>query len=188
MPVQRGVGMADFERQLQQYSSIARLFGLITSLPQEQFLTIVKQLLGDHFTRLLFKMVIELPEEQQRQLLQRLEGMQLEGGRIEKRGHRRKSCLVGVGYSVKGRRYNSFILDISAFGVFIETREYFPVGAEIKMTFTIPDQKAPFQLSGEIVWSGMQGMGVKFRYLTQHQLETIRTFAEKIEEIYEIIS
>jgi hypothetical protein len=46
----------------------------------------------------------------------------------------------------------------------------------------------PFQLTGEIVWSGSQGIGVKFRYLTQFQLQVIQSFSEKMEEIYEIIS
>jgi Tfp pilus assembly protein PilZ len=180
--------MDDVDQQLRTYSTIARLFSLIGNTPQEQLLHVLKQLLGDSFTKRLFRMILELSDDQQRLLLQRLEGMRLEDGKIEKRGHARKACLISVAYAVGNRDYQSFILDISAFGVFIENRSFLSVGQEIQMRFTIPDNPVPFQLSGEIVWSGIQGIGVKFKYLTPHQLDIIRSFAEKMDDIYEIIS
>jgi hypothetical protein len=180
--------MSDFDQQLQRYSTIARLLGLISSTPQGHFLKVLKQFLGETFTKYLFKMVIEMSDDQQRLLLQKLEGLRLDNGQIEKRGHPRKSCLISVTYTVKDRENRSFILDISAFGVFIETKEALATGQEIRMIFTIPGHRVPFQLTGEIVWSGSQGIGVKFRYLTQFQLQVIQSFSEKMEEIYEIIS
>ena len=180
--------MSDFDQQLQRYSTIARLFGLISSTPQEHLIKLLKQLLGETFTRHLFKMILEMSDDQQRLLLQKLEGMRLDDGKIEKRGHARKPCLISVTYSVKEREYRSFILDVSAFGVFIETKDDFPAGQELRMAFTVPGHQIPFQLTGEIVWHGIQGIGVKFRYLTQHQLQVIQSFSERMEEIYEIVS
>ena len=180
--------MEEFDQQLHKYSATARLFGLACNTPQEQLVKMVKQLLGERFTKNLFKMILEMNDDQQRQLLQRLEGMRLQDGQIDRRSHMRKSCLIGVSYSVDSRHHKSFILDISAFGVFIETRDLLPVGKEVNMNFTLPNIKTPYQLTGEIVWSGMHGIGVRFKYLTQRQLEEIRSFSEKLEDVYEIVS
>ena len=180
--------MEEFDQQLHKYSATARLFGLVCNTPQEQIVKMVKQLLGERFTKNLFRMILEMNDDQQRQLLQRLEGMRLQDGQIDRRSHMRKSCLIGVNYEVDGRHFKSFILDISAFGVFIETRDLLPVGKEVNMNFTLPNNKAAYQLTGEIVWSGMHGIGVRFKYLTQRQLEVIRSFSEKMEDVYEIVS
>lgn len=180
--------MENFEQQLHKYSAIARLFGLVSNTPQEQLINLIKQLLGESFTKNLFRMILEMPDDQQRLLLQRLEGLELEDGKIDRRGNRRKPCLIGVTYTLQDQEYKSFILDISAFGVFIETREFFPVGQEVNMSFTISNNQVPFQLTGKIVWSGMQGIGVKFKFLTQFQLEMIQSFSEKMDDVYEIVS
>ena len=81
----------------------------------------------------------------------------------EKRGDTRKQCLIPVDYLVKGQIFKSYILDISAYGVFIETDLTFASGLDIRLTFSLPDQEEPFNLNGEIVWSGAQGFGVKFK-------------------------
>ena len=180
--------MDKFEQQLHKYSAIARLFGLVSNTPQEQLINLLKQQLGEDFTKNLFRMILEMPDNEQRSLLERLEGLEMENGKIDRRSNHRKPCLIGVTYTVQDKEYKSFILDISAFGVFIETRDFFPVGEEVNMSFTISNKQIPFQLTGEIVWSGMQGIGVKFRFLTQFQLEMIQSFSEKMDDVYEIVS
>jgi Tfp pilus assembly protein PilZ len=180
--------MNDIDQQLHKYSAIARLFGLISNTSQEHFIKQIKLMLGERFTKSLFKMVLEMSNDQQRMLLQRLENLEFDNGRLDRRGHARKSCLISVTYTVGAREYQSFILDISTFGVFIETHKSFNVGHEINMTFTLPNYKIPFDLSGKIVWRGSQGVGVKFRHLTKHQIKTIQSFSEKMEEVYEIVS
>jgi Tfp pilus assembly protein PilZ len=106
----------------------------------------------------------------------------------ERRGDLRRQCLIPVDYLVSGHIFNSYILDISAYGVFIETDEPFDSGLDIRLTFTLPDQKKPFNVSGEIVWSGKQGFGVKFNYLSNQQMDMVKSFAEQAQRIYEIIS
>ncbi|MGD2270559.1 MAG: PilZ domain-containing protein [Desulfobacterales bacterium] len=180
--------MAAVDREVNKFSSIAHLFGKIGSISEEQLLTLLKQLLGDNFAIHMFKLILEMTEDQRNILLEKLEGMTLDDGKIERRGHSRKPCLMSVDYTVNNRDYRSFILDISAFGIFIETKNLFPPGQEMKMRFTVPTHSTPFKLTGEIVWCGTQGIGVKFKYLTRFQLDIIKSFSEKMAEVYEIIS
>jgi len=79
-------------------------------------------------------------------------------------------------------------LDISAFGAFIETNVILPAGQKLSMSFSLPNHQKPFNFRGQIVWSGSQGIGVKFDYLSPHQEEILKTFSEQSEEIFEIIS
>ncbi len=180
--------MAVFDSQINKTHAIARLFGMIGNISEDQLLMHLKQLLGDNFTIHMFKLIFELNEDQRNILQEKLEVMTSEKYEFEKRGYLRKPCLISVDYTVQNREYRSFILDISAFGVFIETKSYFIPGQDIKMTFTVPTQQTPFKLNGQIVWSGIQGIGVKFKYLTRHQLDVIKDFSEKMAEVYEIVS
>ena len=180
--------MTAVERESNKYSAIAHLFGRIGNVSEEQLLVLLQQLLGDNFAIHMFKLILEMTDDQRNILLEKLEGMSLENGNIERRGHARKPCLMSVDYTVKNRKYRSFILDISAFGIFIETKNHWPAGQELKMSFTVPTHHTPFKLTGEIVWCGSQGIGVKFKYLTRFQLDIIKDFSEKMAEVYEIIT
>jgi len=108
--------------------------------------------------------------------------------KIEKRGDNRRTCLISADYIIGKEPFSSYILDISAFGAFIETNESFPAGQKLSMSFSLPNHQKPFNFKGQIVWSGSQGAGVKFDYLAPHQKEILKTFAEQSEEIFEIIS
>ena len=180
--------MIDNDRQLFRFSATARLLGLLSSLSQDQFIAVLQQTVGDGFMHQLFKLVLDMPVDQQRAMLKKLEGKMLDDGKVDRRGYSRKPCLINVTYTVQNRRYKGFILDISAFGVFIETKDFFSVGQETALQFSIPTYPQSFELTGEIVWSGTQGFGLKFTYLTQKQLRIIKAFSEKMEEVYEIIS
>ncbi|HHP7235507.1 MAG TPA: PilZ domain-containing protein [Desulfobacterales bacterium] len=180
--------MIEFEQEPQRYSTIARLFALVSRTPQDQLMRLLKQLLGDQFTKKVFQMILELSDDQQRALLQRLEGLEMEDGRIDKREYVRKACLIGVTYTCNGKEYSSYILDIGAFGVFIETPDPLPLGSGIAMRFILPGRLRPFKLQGQVVWSGMQGIGVKFKELNRGQLAAVQSFAEKLEDVYEIVT
>jgi Tfp pilus assembly protein PilZ len=75
---------------------------------------------------------------------------------------------------------------VGAFGAFVETDNVFPVAEEVLLIFTLPNHPEPFHVSGDIVWSGPQGFGARFKYLTRNQLKIIRTFSEKEMDVYEI--
>jgi Tfp pilus assembly protein PilZ len=98
---------------------------------------------------------------------------------VDKRTDFRRMCLVGVDYQIDGKSYYGFILDISAFGVFIESDIPLDTGLEVHLDFTLPRIPQSFVIRGKIVWSGSQGFGVKFDSLTTVQEAQIRSFAEE---------
>ncbi|MCK5488050.1 MAG: PilZ domain-containing protein, partial [Desulfobacterales bacterium] len=74
--------------------------------------------------------------------------------------------------------YNSFILDINAFGAYIETSGTFPVGQELNLTFFNPFSHKHIDLGGEIIWSSNYAVGVKFNNLPRRRTEMIEFFTE----------
>ena len=55
------------------YPVIARIFDLINQISEDRVLIILKELLKDKFSDHIFKLVIDLPDEQQSVLLKQLE-------------------------------------------------------------------------------------------------------------------
>jgi uncharacterized protein (TIGR02266 family) len=80
----------------------------------------------------------------------------------EKRAHPRKPCFANVDYATRTRFFNDFIINISKGGVFIETRESFAVGTEISLVFTLSANPEPVKITGKIVRTSPQGIGIKF--------------------------
>ena len=144
--------------------------------------------LRDQVTELIDRM----PEEMLRKLLEFLEAKLPRHIKkdlvVEKRGDSRKQCLINVDYAVDGGKHSGFILDINAFGVFIESDTHLPVGDTIEMAFSLPRHYGSFKISGQIVWSGPQGFGVKFPMLNARQREFIKSFSEEESVVYNIIS
>ena len=108
--------------------------------------------------------------------------------KIDKRGNNRRTCLIAADYIIGKKAFSGYILDISTFGVFVETDRSVPTGQKLSMKFSLPNHQKPFNLKGQIVWSGSQGIGVKFDYLSSHQKEILKDFSEQSEEIFEINS
>ena len=65
--------MKAVDTPLGKYAIIARLFELINHISEDQFVIVLKDLLGDKFSAQLFKLVIDLSEEQQTVLLNHLQ-------------------------------------------------------------------------------------------------------------------
>jgi Tfp pilus assembly protein PilZ len=76
-------------------------------------------------------------------------------------------CLIPVTYKLEERNYNGYILDINAFGAYIETSEPFPIGQEINLTFFNLFSHKNMNLDGKIIWSNTYGIGVKFSDLSR---------------------
>ncbi len=170
------------------YPVIARLFELMNTISEDQLLIILKQLLKDKLSTHIFKLVIDMPDEQQVVLLQKLEETTQSLSAQERRRQLRKACLMPVEYLIQGRQFKGYILDISAQGAFIESNDYYFSGQEIIMTFSVPHYQKPLTISGEIVWSSQNGIGIKFSQLTPHQIKMIKAFSENTEQTYEITS
>ena len=107
------------------------------------------------FSRLLM-LILDMSEEQQLFLLNQAKHI------VDKRTIHRNPCLIPVRYSLEKRNYNSFMLDINAFGAYIETSEPFPVGRELNLTFFNPFSHQNMQLGGKIIRSSTNGIGVSF--------------------------
>jgi len=81
---------------------------------------------------------------------------------IGRRRYDRKSFFMVIDYALKDRAYRDFIQDISEGGIFVETRNKFPVGQLISMTFPIPGHSGQVKIKGLIVRNTSNGIGVTF--------------------------
>ena len=121
-------------------------------------------------TARLFEVINQMSEDEQLALLKELERRLLKWTRKRKR----EPFFMVVNYSVEDRSYTSHILDISAGGIFIETRIPFTAGQEVSLTFPLPDYQKHIKIIGKIVRVTQQGIGVKFKTVNQDQEAMIK--------------
>lgn len=140
---------------------------MATSEEQNQSMTITEQLI---------RLIRNMSEGKQKKLLDLLNEWKMLG----QREHDRRSCLIAVDYSTQERFFRDFIQDISAGGVFIETRELFASGQEIHLTFSIPNSEIPFRITGKVTRTNENGIAVKFKKVSKYQEEILQTLLEKI--------
>ena len=121
------------------------------------------------------KMCMNTSEYEQGNFLDKFEERLAE----ERRKHARKPFFMAVDYATKDRTYKDFIQDISTGGVFIETRMPLHAGQKLAMSFPLPNCKKHVKITGKIVRTNVQGIGVKFLLMEQigkkfdlHELET----------------
>lgn len=98
----------------------------------------------------------------------------------EKRSSARKQYIVAVQYTINGKRYEGFILDLSNAGTFIESEDSFNIGDHIEMRFCLPSFQDPFIIDGKVAWQGINGIGVSFCNLSPHQKKMLNNFMESI--------
>lgn len=111
-----------------------------------------------------------LSEAQQKALLSILEDWQ----RTERRKHPRRYWVGPVDYATEDRAFKDFIKNVSAGGVFIETHIPFSIGEQITLTFSPSNRDKPIKITGEIVWTGSLGIGVRFKMPNQDLEALIR--------------
>jgi Tfp pilus assembly protein PilZ len=155
----------------------------IKELSKERQLVLLKQLLKGDIVGLLFKLIGEMSAERQIHLLEQLQEssdklVSLEETEIALRDYNRKSCMLTISFTVDGQRFESFMLDISPAGAFIETKEAFFAGQPIELSFALP-KSGQLIITGEILWKGMLGMGVKFNNLNDEQKAAITAFIKE---------
>ena len=124
----------------------------------------------------LFELIKGLSEDEQRSLLRELEEKLSRG----KREHERKPFFMIIDYSTEDRVYKDYIQNISAGGVFIETQMPFAEGQELSLSFPLPNYQKYIKISGEIVRTSPQGIGVQFKTANQEQEEMIKSLVEMI--------
>ena len=136
----------------------------------------------------IIKRIIDMTDHQRLILMKHLEEIASESDGGDKRKTPRKDCLINVNMRLQGPRYNSYILDINQHGAYIETNETFTIGQEMKLTFASPNSRQPFDVTGEVIRKDAQGVGIKFQNLSTLEIETIRSFVEDRQAVYEINS
>ncbi len=170
------------------YPVIARLFDCINHISEDQLILLLKELLKEKFSAHLFKLIVDMSDEQQAALLRHLQKKDDALNNNERRAYARKTCLIPLTYVVQDRQFDGYILDISDHGVFIETGNVFFSGQEIIMTFSAPRFQKPLKITGEIVWSSQNGIGVKFSQLTAYQHKAITEFSKSTAKVIKIRS
>ena len=180
--------MAEIDSQYGKYHVTGRLFNLINTLPPDKQFILYKQLIKGNVTTELFRLIIEMSEEQKLKLLEQLGELPYEEEPVRTidldidesfmRENPRKICLIPVRCAIDDRSFKSYIIDISTLGAFIETSDPFTIGQKMEMTFKLPNYSEPFKINGSISRSGPKGIGIKFYGLTQSQEEFVRSFIE----------
>lgn len=96
------------------------------------------------------------------------------------REFQRASCLEPVYYCTEDRLYKDFFNNISAGGLFIETREPFTVNQQISLAFSFPGTQHPFKITGTVVRIASEGIGIKFNTESQVQTEMLKNQVNEI--------
>lgn len=105
-----------------------------------------------------------------------LEELLKEWERLDYREDSRIPCFLPVDYSAADRVYQDFINNLSNGGVFIETAAPLRANQSISLIFSVPSLQKSFKISGTIVRTEQDGIGVKFsKKLTPYQKELIHS-------------
>jgi Tfp pilus assembly protein PilZ len=99
------------------------------------------------------------------------------------REYPRLSCYLIVDFASDGKAYRSCIRDISANGVFIETRETFHQGQEVSLCFSLTEtgEMLPFKINGKVARTYKDGIGVHYEDVTDYQRDIISALINKFE-------
>ena len=126
----------------------------------------------------LCQIAIELNEDQQMELLDHAEQLLVE----DKRNNIRKSCNIPVSYATNDRVYSNQITNISANGLFIETRRSLLRGDEIIMAFKLDGFDKSLKLRGEVTRANQAGVGVAYKNISPHIEEMIRVIVNRMKQ------
>ncbi|UCD89675.1 MAG: PilZ domain-containing protein [Desulfobacterales bacterium] len=119
----------------------------------------------------LVEIILEMPEQNQRDMLKALESELAEkqddfDDKVplpkNMREHPRKTSLIAVDCATNDTGFTNFIHDISNGGVFIETTAPFYVGQKLSLNFSLPKIDHPISVGGEVVRIDSTGIGVRF--------------------------
>jgi hypothetical protein len=184
----KDVEMPDSNQGSKRHEVVARLYFLLNKLSEEQRYTLLKLLLRDRAVDHLFKLIIDLTDNQRLILMKQLEQITSKPSRYDRRKYLRKDCLINAKISVANKIQPCFILDLSLYGAFVDTSDGISAGQTARLMFSSPNSRERLILSASVAWSENQGAGLKFTSLTPRQLDAIRAFTENRQKVYEISS
>ena len=109
-------------------------------------------------TARLFEIILDMPFKDRRTLLKELEEKHSQG----RRKFARKPYFMPVDFATPDRAFSGFIQNISSGGCLIETRQHFPVGQQLTLSFMRPKSRGYVKVGGKVVRTIPDGCGVKF--------------------------
>ena len=178
--------MTTQDSQPGEYTVTELLFNCIDDLSKDMQFNLYQRLIEDEISIQLFKLIIDMSDEEKIQTLERLgkapfdaepiETINLDENDSVMRENDRKNCLVAVQCKVGDTSFNGSIINISVHGVFIECSERLRVGQTIQMAFELPNTLNPLVIKGRINRGGLRGIGVIFMDLDPDQHEIIRAY------------
>ena len=124
----------------------------------------------------LLELITDMPDDARQDLLRELEEKAPKGSRR----HYRKPFFTIVDYGTQDRVYKDFIQNISAGGLFIETTQPFEKGQEVMLTFPMPDGRGHIKITGEVVRTTPEGIGVRFSSDEEGQQEEIQSLLKAL--------
>ena len=116
----------------------------------------------------LFKLILNLDEEQKKALLQKGEELHLTKSRAP-----RKPCRMPVIFTTFDRMYSDHLLNISQSGAFIATRRPIFVGEEILINLQFEGIHKPLNIKGEVVHTSRSGIGIEFKNVNLNLSKTM---------------
>jgi Tfp pilus assembly protein PilZ len=152
---------------------------LKAKIDEEEAATASKQQERKRLSARLSELIKEMSEGQLASLVESAE--EIIG--IKKRVHKRISCLITADCLHQSRASNNYIKDIGFGGVFIETSQPFALGDEITLTLSLSHHVKPFKITGTVVRTVPDGVGVQFKTMSQVQDMLIKGMVEKVEEL-----
>jgi Tfp pilus assembly protein PilZ len=98
------------------------------------------------------------------------------------RRYPRLACDLLVDFAAGGKAYRSYIRDISASGVFIETSDKFERGQEVALCFTLSGSSEilPFKIKGRVTRVHIDGIGVQYEEMNPYRREILDTLINRI--------
>jgi len=187
LSLKKDAALGNRSKKSSRYDIIARLYFLLGKLTEEQNLILLQQLLGDKTVNHIFKLIVDLSDNQRLVLMKQLEEITSKAPNSDKRKYVRKDCLIKARISIANRVSDCFILDINAYGAFVDSSAGLS-GQSSKLMLSLPHTRNRIILSGEVVWSDSHGSGIKFNRLTPKQREDIQLFTSNEPRVYEITS
>lgn len=108
----------------------------------------------------------------------------------ERRQSERKPMFRVCRYNIGGREYADLSTNISERGIFIKNFSPPPVGTDVTLTVTLPDEwgKLPLKIRGRVAWVNetadphQRGMGIAFTSVEADSVPIIEYF---VREVYE---
>ncbi|MFO7964503.1 MAG: PilZ domain-containing protein [Desulfobacterales bacterium] len=161
--------------ELSSNNALCKIFSIVETMEPEGQLDLLSRLGAEKLPSILYQLIVDLPEFKRADLLNDLNERVM-----GKRSHQRKKVTMATDYVIDKRAYRSFITDISESGVFIQNPGPLKVGDNIVQNLSLSDRQIPFKFNGEVVRVGKDGVGVKFRNLSQYQRDVLRSIFETL--------